>query len=74
MEEVFQGRKRRSVIDIGPESDKADFQLVPKKKEGEIYRQLEEFVSNPKNHEPTIRPTTAPLPPVWKVGYHVNPL
>lgn len=67
MEEVFGGRRRSSIIDIGKEAEKADFELVHKENENEIYMKVEKFIADPKNHEPIVRPKTAPLPPVWKV-------
>lgn len=67
MEETFRGRKRSSIIDIGSDAGKADFELVHKQKEGELQQKVAEFMADPKNHEPIVRPKTTPLPPLWKV-------
>ncbi|CAL8109510.1 unnamed protein product [Orchesella dallaii] len=67
VEEVFRGRKRSEVIDIGTQAEWADYQLIQKDQEGPILKKVEEFMADPKNHEPIIRPKTAPLPPIWKL-------
>ncbi|ODM94563.1 Ribosomal L1 domain-containing protein 1 [Orchesella cincta] len=67
VEEVFRGRNRSEVIDIGKEAELADFQLVHKDQEPTILKKVEEFLANPDNHTPIVRPKTAPLPPVWKL-------
>jgi len=66
VEEVYCGRKRAQIIDIGRVAGLADFKLVNKTEEPELLKKVEQFLANPENHKPVIRPRTAPLPPVWK--------
>jgi len=67
VEEIFCGRKRSAIIDIGADlAGNADFRLVHKSEEGELLRKVEQFLANPENHKPVIRPRTTPLPPVWR--------
>jgi hypothetical protein len=66
VEEVFCGRARSQIIDIGRRAELSDFKLVHKADEEGILRRVEEFLANPENHKSVIRPTTAPLPPIWK--------
>lgn len=71
VEEVYGGRKRSEIIDIGEEAELPDFELIPKDREAEIYKKVEEFLADPKNHTPIVRPRTVSLPPVWKVSYRI---
>jgi len=64
-EMVYRGRRKPEPVDIGESAFRSDFRLILKEEEQQVYQRLKEYEAIPK--VVTILPTTAPLPPLWKV-------